>query len=229
MKFLSYIEEFNTVSVCLRLFLATFFGGCIGLERGSHGQAAGIRTFALVCLGAALAMVTDEYLVGQYQTGDPARLAAQVISGIGFLGVGTIIVTGRNYVRGLTTAAGLWTTACLGIAIGSGFLVAGVIGFLLIFFVMTVLSLISHRVDDYAKGMLLYMEVDKEQGIQAVYHFVQEHHIRIASIEKQKKQPLQKSDAVLTVKLHFAKRQNHQDVLQQMNELETIHYIEEIR
>lgn len=65
-------------------------------------------------------MITDEYLVVTYGTGDPARLAAQVISGIGFLGVGTIIVTGKNYVKGLTTAASLWTTACLGIAIGCG-------------------------------------------------------------------------------------------------------------
>ena len=93
MEMLQYLEQFNLLSVFVRLALATVLGGLIGLERGSHGQPAGLRTFALVCLGATIAMITDEYLVETYQTGDPARLAAQVISGIGFLGVGTIIVT----------------------------------------------------------------------------------------------------------------------------------------
>ena len=106
---LQYLEQFNLLSVFVRLALSTVLGGLIGLERGSHGQPAGLRTFALVCLGATIAMITDEYLVVTYGTGDPARLAAQVISGIGFLGVGTIIVTGKNYVKGLTTAASLWT------------------------------------------------------------------------------------------------------------------------
>ena len=82
MRVLTYIEEFNTFSICLRLAIATLFGGCIGLERGAHGQPAGIRTFSLVSLGACLSMITDEYLVLAYQSGDPARLAAQVISGI---------------------------------------------------------------------------------------------------------------------------------------------------
>lgn len=115
MSLLNYIQQFNSVSIILRLVLATFLGALIGLERGSHGQPAGLRTFAIVCLGSCLAMITDEYLVTTYHTGDPARLAAQVISGIGFLGVGTIIVTGKNYVKGLTTAASLWTTATLDI------------------------------------------------------------------------------------------------------------------
>ena len=79
-------------------------------------------------------MITDEYLVVTYGTGDPARLAAQVISGIGFLGVGTIIVTGKNYVKGLTTAASLWTTACLGIAIGAGYIAGSLLAFFFIAF-----------------------------------------------------------------------------------------------
>lgn len=99
MKFLIYIQDFNALSICIRLFLATLLGGLVGLERGTHGQPAGARTFALVCLGSSLVMITDEYLVLHYGTGDPARLAAQVISGIGFLGVGTIIVTGKAMSR----------------------------------------------------------------------------------------------------------------------------------
>ena len=79
---MTWLSEFNTVSICLRLFLATFMGGAIGFERSTHGQPAGIRTFSLVCMGSALVIIVDEYLVDFYQTGDPARLAAQVISGI---------------------------------------------------------------------------------------------------------------------------------------------------
>ena len=114
------------VAVLLRLMLATVIGGIVGWERGRHGRAAGLRTHIMVCLGATLAS-----LVGMYTTfylgasGDPNRVAAQVISGIGFLGAGTIIVH-RNMIRGLTTAASLWTTAGIGLAIGSGMYVVGV-------------------------------------------------------------------------------------------------------
>lgn len=229
MALVTYLQEFNTVSIVLRLFLATLLGGLVGLERGAHGQPAGARTFALVCLGASLVMITDEYLVKAYNTGDPARLAAQVISGIGFLGVGTIIVTGKSYVRGLTTAAGLWTTACLGIAIGSGYLVAALAAFLLVLFVMTILTTWSHHVEENARGMLLYMEVDKATGVKTIYDFMQAHGYRIATIEKQKRTPLQPKDAVLSVKIDLIKRQNHADVIQALYEVEAVHYIEEIR
>ena len=226
---LTYIEEFNTFSICLRLAIATLFGGCIGLERGAHGQPAGIRTFSLVSLGACLSMITDEYLVLAYQSGDPARLAAQVISGIGFLGVGTIIVTRRNYVKGLTTAASLWVTACLGISIGSGYIIGSVMAFLMIVFVMTVLTVISHLVDDYAKEINLYIEVDKDCGIDAIYQFIKSNHFRVVMIDKQKKQALQGKDGVYTVKLNLGKRQNHALILEQLYDVPSIHYVEEIR
>mgnify|MGYP001027887749 CR=1 FL=1 len=101
--------------------LTLTIGGMIGLERGSKNQSAGFRTYMLVCLGAASVMMTNQYICDHFESGDPSRLGAQVISGIGFLGAGTIIVTKRNQVRGLTTAAGLWSSACLGLAVGIGF------------------------------------------------------------------------------------------------------------
>ncbi len=229
MEFLKTLQDFNGISILMRLFLATLLGGLIGMERGAHGQPAGVRTFALVCLGASIVMITDEYLVIRFNTGDPARLAAQVISGIGFLGVGTIIVTGKNYVKGLTTAASLWTTACLGIAIGSGFIAGALLAFALILFVMTVLTYISHKVDGNARGMFLYMEVDKETGVSAVFQFVQDNNFHISTIEKQKRQPLQGKDAVITAKFDLLKRQSHSDVIEQMYKIDAIHYIEEIR
>ena len=123
-----FLREFSFLSILLRLLLAMLFGGVIGLERGRKRRAAGFRTYMLVCLGAALTMLLSQYLhrmlntvwSGAALTIDVSRISAQVINGIGFLGAGTIIVTGRQQVKGLTTAAGLWASACMGIAIGAG-------------------------------------------------------------------------------------------------------------
>ena len=226
---IAYLQDFNILSVCIRLALATLLGGIIGLERGAHGQPAGLRTFALVCLGAAIAMVTDEYLMETYGTGDPARLAAQVISGIGFLGVGTIIVTGKNYVKGLTTAASLWTTACLGIAIGSGYIVGSVVAFAFVVFVMTVLTFLSHYVDEHNTKIKLYLEVDKSDGIAEVYRYVEDNGYTVTSIDKQKRQSLQGKDTVLIIVINLNKRCSHAEFIEGLNKSDSIHYIEEIR
>lgn len=103
-------EGLNPFSVTLRIALSVLCGGVLGLERGRANQSAGMRTYILVCLGATVVMLTGQYMFEKFSTGDPARLGAQVISGIGFLGAGSIIVEGKTKVRGLTTAAG-WPSA----------------------------------------------------------------------------------------------------------------------
>lgn len=134
------LRELNIWSIAFRILLALIFGGCIGLERGYHGRAAGLRTHILVCLGATLAAMTGVYEVGILGfDADPMRVAAQVISGIGFLGVGTIIVRNRSQVTGLTTAAGLWATGSIGIAVGIGFYIAAFLAFLVVFLTITLL------------------------------------------------------------------------------------------
>ena len=129
---LDWLREMSAVSVLLRLLLAMLFGGLIGLERVRKRRPAGFRTYMLVCMGAALTvilsqyefyMVTHEWTELAAEIGlrtDVSRFGAQVINGIGFLGAGTIIVTGKQEVKGLTTAAGLWASACMGLAIGAG-------------------------------------------------------------------------------------------------------------
>ena len=114
--------DLSIFSITFRLLTATLAGGIIGLERGANRHPAGFRTHILVCLGATLAMLTNQYIIEILGIpSDPARLGAQVITGVGFLGVGTIFVTGRSKIKGLTTAAGLWASASLGLAIGIGF------------------------------------------------------------------------------------------------------------
>lgn len=122
------------IEALIRMLIALVCGGLIGYEREYKNRPAGLRTHMLVCIGSALVMVVSQYLFTQYSPGvtDPARLGAQVISGIGFLGAGTII-RDRFSVKGLTTAATLWVVACIGLAIGSGYYLMGVITTVLIF------------------------------------------------------------------------------------------------
>ena len=123
------LTEFQAVAL-VKTLLASLCGGLIGLDREMKGRPAGLKTFSLVCLGSTLAMITNDYIYTYIAggSGDAARMAAQVISGIGFLGAGTIMVTGHNQIKGLTTAAALWVTAALGISIGCGFYFGGLRG-----------------------------------------------------------------------------------------------------
>lgn len=228
MKLLSLFDEFSYLSIFIRLLLSTIAGAMIGWERGAHGKNAGIRTFSLVCLGAALVMVVNEFLFNKYSQGDPARLGAQVISGVGFLGVGTIIVTGKSHVKGLTTAATLWATACIGIAIGSGYVFGGLIAMLMILFIMTALAFISRITDEYASQITCYMEVSPDTDAGKLYKYAESHGYIIRSIEKQKKQTLHEGDVALIVKINLKKRTKHESVVSNMREAVSINYIEEL-
>lgn len=131
--FISIFEQFNIISVIARIFLAMLLGGLIGMEREKSRRPAGFRTHILVCVGACLTALIGMYV--WYEMGDvtdPMRISAQVISGIGFLGVGTILVKEHDHITGLTTAAGLWTTAAIGIACGYGFYSAAFVGTLVV-------------------------------------------------------------------------------------------------
>ena len=130
-------------------------GGVIGYERLTKNQPAGSRTYMLVCLGACLVMMTDQYISQMFQTGDPSRLGAQVVSGIGFLGAGTILVTRTNQIKGLTTAAGLWSAACIGLAIGIGFYEGAIAVGVALFLIMTVFSRMDRRVKEKSKYLSL--------------------------------------------------------------------------
>jgi len=161
-EIMTYLREVNLVAISVRLLLALLCGGAIGVERGRRGRAAGFRTHIVVCLGAAMATLTGQYIV-QYlgMTGDPGRLGAQVISGIGFLGVGTILVTGRSHVRGLTTAAGLWSTATVGLAIGIGFYEAALLCTLLLCVAIVMLHHMDNVLFKDKASMDVYIEIQE--------------------------------------------------------------------
>ena len=130
--------DVNLIGAVTKLVLSLLLGATIGIERRRKGQIAGLRTFALISMGATLAMLISIYIPQEYmglKNGDPGRIAAQVVSGVGFLGAGAIIQM-KGSVRGLTTAAGIWMTACIGLAVGSGMYLISIIATLLIIFIL---------------------------------------------------------------------------------------------
>ena len=160
------LRGLNEISITLRFVLAVICGGLIGLEREHKHRPAGFRTHILVCIGAASVMMTSQYLISL--TGfatDPARLGAQVIAGIGFVGAGTIMVTKRRQVKGLTTAAGLWDASIVGLALGVGFYEAGIYATLLILAIEIILSKLDRYLISNAKQINVYVEYETSENL----------------------------------------------------------------
>ena len=162
-----YLQEFNAVSIAVRIFLAMVVGGLIGIERGKQGRAAGMRTHILVCLGAALTVMIGVYAresLGVVNS-DPLRIAAQVVSGIGFLGVGTILIKGRFQITGLTTAAGVWATATIGLALGIGFYEGALLVFAATFLTVTLLHKLEYKLGKQQRRFGIYVEINSDKNI----------------------------------------------------------------
>ena len=169
-----FFEELSWISVTIRLILATMLGSFVGMERAHKRYAAGIRTFALVCLGSALATIMGIYLWNlSGGEADMARIPAQILCGIGFLGAGTIIVTDRKQIKGLTTAAGLWVTATMGMAIGAGFIWAGIVCFVLIFVTTYCMYYMARYVENHTRTIEVYIEVERK-GVEPFLNFIKD-------------------------------------------------------
>lgn len=177
-------ETLDIVSIIIRLLLAIICGGVIGFERSIKHMAAGFRTHMLVCVGAALAMMTNIYIFEiSGSVGDLARLGAQVISGIGFIGAGTIIVTSRNKIRGLTTAAGLWTCACLGLAIGVGFYSLVIISTVLIVIIFSFLPKFEKFITMKSKYFEIHVEFLDRKHLSDFIFYIRSIGLKITAVE----------------------------------------------
>ena len=155
------IREVTYLAIVVRIVVSVFLGGILGLERGLKNRPAGLRTYMLVCVGSCLIMLTNQYVNQVFQTGDPVRMGAQVVSGIGFLGAGTIVVTRRNQIKGLTTAAGLWAAAAVGLAIGVGLYEAGILCGVVIFFVLSLVHRWDNQMRNTSRVLEIYVELNK--------------------------------------------------------------------
>ncbi len=167
-QILEYLRDYNIISVAVRLTLSVILGGLIGMERGRRGRAAGLRTHILVCLGAAMASLLGVFVTKELElSSDASRIAAQVISGIGFLGAGTIVIKGRFRVSGLTTAAGLWATAAIGLALGYAFLEGALIAAFLTVVTITILSHFEARIYRKNARASIYIELSNVTAVNA--------------------------------------------------------------
>jgi putative Mg2+ transporter-C (MgtC) family protein len=218
----------DIMTTLIRLVLALLCGGILGIERGRKRRPAGFRTYMLVCLGAALVMMTNDYICVIYGTGDVARMGAQVISGIGFLGAGTIIVTGRNRVKGLTTAAGLWASACIGLAIGVGYYSGALIGTVMIFIAMAALHNVDERVMADTKVINIYVEFEKLSYIGAFIEYIKERDIKISDLEITRSNTLEDASVSALITLKLPKKQAHTAILSTLGGADGVSFVEEV-
>ncbi len=224
-----YFYDVNLVSVTFRLFLAVLFGGVIGLERGATKHPAGFRTHILVCVGAALAMLTNQYISATF-TGsiDPSRMGAQVITGVGFLGVGTIMVTGGQKIKGLTTAAGLWASACIGLSLGIGFYSGALVAGLLVFLSLTILKRFESYFYDLSRVMDLYVELESLPELKEYQKFVRSQGIQIVGSYLNRTGAEGNGGIGFHMSIKIPKGMTHADAVELLSNHEGIFLIEEI-
>ena len=216
--------------ILLRLALSTCLGGLLGFERTHAGRAAGLRTYAIVCCASALIMMTNLYIFDTLQASDPTRLGAQVISGIGFLGAGSILITGkyRQHIKGLTTAAALWASGAIGLACGCGYYFASIASTLLIFFAMHFLGILEKRMMLHDRNPVIYMELDSLQNMNQTTEFF--HRMTISIEDIRLSRPfLAEAGTAVTYILLLPKGMKHTKLIEQLAKMEHVIYIEETR
>ena len=222
------IREVTYLAVALRIFAAVLIGGLLGLERGLKNRAAGLRTYMLVCVGACIIMLTNQYIYQCFGSGDPVRMGAQVVSGIGFLGAGTIIVTRRSQIKGLTTAAGLWSSAGVGLALGIGFYEAAIAGAVAIFVIMTLLQRMDDRLHRKNRVLEIYLELSHEISLGDFLRQVRQQEVEISDIQRE-----QDSDAEAGIRAYIAlikikKRLDHVNITEMLQNIPGVVYVEEL-
>ena len=221
------IREVTYLAVALRIAAAILVGGLLGLERGMKKRPAGMRTYMLVCVGACVIMLTNQYVYQVFDTGDPVRMGAQVVNGIGFLGAGTIIVTRRNQIKGLTTAAGLWTSAGVGLALGIGFYEAAFIGGFAVFFVMTLLQKMDNSMHRMSRQMEIYFELSAEVSLGDFLRNIRAQGVEIYNVQREHESESENSRAYIAT-LKAQKRGHHDDVMALIQSATGIVYMEEL-
>lgn len=222
-------RDLNFCSVALRMLLAVICGGIIGIERACKRRPAGFRTHILICLGAAMTTLTSQYLYLElhYYT-DMARLGAQVVAGVGFIGAGTIIVTRRQRVKGLTTAAGLWAAAIIGLALGGGFYEGGILTTVLILLAELLFSKWEYRILDTAPEVNLYMEYNGKLCLESVLRFYREHELKLLDMEITRHADGDKNTSCAIFTLRLNKQCKEEWLLTQLHEIKDVVIVEEL-
>lgn len=208
------LRDVTLLSVAVRMLLSVLCGGLIGIEREFKRRPAGFRTHILICLGAAMTTLTSQYLflcLGQYT--DMARLGAQVVAGIGFIGAGTIIVTRRQRVKGLTTAAGLWAAAIIGLTLGGGFYEGGLLATALILVAELLFSRLEYRVLKNAPEINLYIEHTDKSCVEELLRLFREADMKILNMGIIRSDSTERHNACAIFTLRLRKGTHQEDLM----------------
>lgn len=210
-------RELNIYSMILRITLSLCIGGVLGVDRGRKNRPAGFRTYMLVCLGSTLVMITNQYVFQVFQNGDPVRLGAQVVSGVGFLGAGTIILTGRNQVKGITTAAGIWAAACCGLTIGIGYYECAIASGFAIFIVMAILQKLEGFIRKNSNTVELYIEYDNKIPLSDFLNHLRKNNFDIIDLELTKNNAMMGICGSATLTIKGKNKNSHDNILNLVN------------
>ena len=231
-KLLETLYSFNNISIITRLIFAAFCGGLIGIERETKRRAAGFRTHILTAMGAAMTTLVGQYLLtleistSENFVADPLRLGAQVISGMGFIGAGAIIVTRRKQVKGLTTAAGLWTTAIIGIAAGAGCYLEVTVCTLFIILAELFFSKAEYYLMSNPRIVNVFVDFVDKAALYKINDRINESKIEILDAEITKSSEDEGISVIFTLK--FPRKSGHEDILNEIAHLESVRMVEEL-
>ena len=225
-----FARGMDFLAITVRMVLAVICGGLIGIEREYKRRPAGFRTHILICLGAAITTLTSQflYLTLNLYT-DVARLGAQVVAGIGFIGAGTIIVTNRQRVKGLTTAAGLWTSAIIGLVCGAGYVECAIFATLMVLVAELLLVKIEYRFARKLTDVNLYVEYYKAETIENIVRVIREKRIKMSGLEISRvtdEDGRHRYNAVATVQVN--KRKLDDELVKSLTGLEIVLAVEEL-
>lgn len=220
------IRELTVTAIVVRILVAVILGGIIGMERGMKNRPAGLRTYMLVCVGACVVMMINQYTYQVYGVGDPVRLGAQVVSGIGFLGAGTIIVTSHNQIKGLTTAAGLWASACIGLAIGIGLYEIAVVGGAAVFLSLTVLHGWDYYMRSKTRIIDAYIELDTGVSLGTFLRNARDADLAVSDVQLERDPGIAEETASFLATVKGKKKMSQIQLIQTLKKLEGVKYLE---
>ena len=223
------LREVTFVAIAVRMVLSFLCGGLIGLEREYKRRAAGFRTHILICLGAAITTLTSQYLVFDMGLStDPGRLGAQVIAGIGFIGAGSILVTRHQRVKGLTTAAGLWAAAIVGLCFGAGFYEGGILATLLILLAELLFSRVERMVLNRVPEVNIYVECGQKDSLDLVLRAIHEEEVKVQSMEVMRASGEGHGNITAILNLGLPKKYAAETLLLKINRLDDVVSAEEL-
>lgn len=226
--YIEYLREINMASICVRIVLSLIIGGILGMERVRKNRPTGFRTYMLVCFGSALVMMTNQYVYQRFGSSDLTRMGAQVISGIGFLGAGTIIVTGRQQVKGIMTAAGMWTSACCGLAIGIGFYEGAIAGGIVVLLIMEFLEKMEGVMRNHSQIMDVYLEFDGKKMFSNFLTCARDNGFEVSNIQMNKNKHMKDSELSVVLTLESQIKRTQEEMLSVISNMEGVDFIEKL-